>query len=127
MKGLRALISILLIYRVRSWIFSPVAAPEVLSNAPELYDVHITRSLQQSTPQANVCPETEYYCGPGDAFEKEAHDALNQPKGCNYDNGKGQQAHPGSVIIGSVYTRLTGLQRYVHVQTLSCGCAAHTL
>ena len=127
MKGLRALISILLIYRVRSWIFSPVAAPEVLSNAPELYDVHITRSLQQSTPQANVCPETEYYCGPGDAFEKEAHDALNQPKGCNYDNGKGQQAHPGSVIIGSVYIRLTGLQRYVHVQTLSCGSAAHTL
>ncbi|CAL5224259.1 g6916 [Coccomyxa viridis] len=67
---------------------SPVAAPDVLYDASKLLDVHLTRSLLQSTPQAYVCPETEYYCGPGDAFEKEVHDALNQPKGCNYDNGK---------------------------------------
>ena len=41
----------------------------------------------RSLLQQGICPETEYYCGPGDAFGKEVHDALNQPSNCSYDQG----------------------------------------
>lgn len=41
----------------------------------------------RSLLQQGICPETEYYCGPGDAFEKEVHNALNQPSNCSYDQG----------------------------------------
>ena len=64
------------------------AATDVLYDSVELSTTFITRNLLQSTPQPGICPETEYYCGPGDAFEKEVHDALNQPKGCTFDNGE---------------------------------------
>ena len=50
------------------------------------------RSLLQTTPQPGICPETEYYCGAGDALKKEVHDALNQPNGCTYDTGALQHA-----------------------------------
>ena len=55
----------------------------------ETYDQSTETDLWSSRTllQQGICPETEYYCGPGDAFEKEVHDALNQPSNCSYDQG----------------------------------------
>ena len=123
MKILLASISLLLIDRARPWMSSPVAVPHALHEPAEHFEIQSARGLLQSTPQANVCPETEYYCGPGDAFEKEVHDALNQPKGCIYDNGIALHSPSYSSFINPII-RFSGLYRYMHMQTLHCGFAA---
>ncbi|KAK9917449.1 hypothetical protein WJX75_004476 [Coccomyxa subellipsoidea] len=42
--------------------------------------------LQQKTPAAaQVCTQTEYFCGAGDVFLGDAHNALNQPGNCVFD------------------------------------------
>ena len=79
-------IALLLLCPACAWLPSLAVAKDEISFVSDFSDTYM-RSLLQSTPPSNICPETEYYCGPGDAFEKEVHNALNQPKGCDYDNG----------------------------------------
>ena len=44
--------------------------------------------LQQKTPAAaQVCTQTEYFCGAGDVILGDAHNALNQPGNCVFDKG----------------------------------------
>ena len=39
--------------------------------------------LQESA----VCTQTEYFCGAGDVFEGDVHDALNSPGNCTFESG----------------------------------------
>ncbi len=44
--------------------------------------------LQQKKPApAQVCTQTEYFCGAGDVFLGNAHSALNKAGNCVFDKG----------------------------------------
>lgn len=78
-----------------------------------------TRSLLQTGTQQGICPETEYYCGAGDAFEREVHDAINQAKNCSYDSGKHMMQH--SLLQASISDTMRLHESHV------CRCSAVVL
>ena len=84
MKGLTVTLGVIILAQMRDCAtVLPFSDFETYVQSTES-KVWSSRSLLQQ----GICPETEYYCGPGDAFEKEVHDALNQPSNCSYDQGK---------------------------------------
>ena len=83
MKGLTVTIGVIILAQIRN-----LATALPLSDF-DTYDQSTESQLwsSRSLLQQGICPETEYYCGPGDAFEKEVHNALNQPSNCSFDQG----------------------------------------
>lgn len=92
MKKLRSLVSILLVHQGFTWTPSLATGLDATHTHLEVIQTSNARRFLQTTPQPSVCPETEYYCGAEDAFEKEVHDALKQPNGCTFDTGTLQYA-----------------------------------
>ena len=84
MKGLTVTLGVIILAQMRDCATAlPFSDFETYVQSTES-EVWSSRSLLQQ----GICPETEYYCGPGDAFEKEVHDALNQPSNCSFDQGE---------------------------------------
>ena len=83
MKGLIVTIGVIIFAQMKDCATAlPFSASETYLQSTEA-ELWSSRSLLQQ----GICPETEFYCGPGDAFEKEVHNALNQPSNCSYAQG----------------------------------------
>lgn len=87
MNRLHTLPTLLLAHQLITWTSGLAIANDVIQTPTELLEDWITRSLLQTSTTPGICPETEYYCGPGDVFEQEVNVALNQPKNCSFDKG----------------------------------------
>lgn len=87
MNRLHTLLMLLLADQLITWTSGVAIANNVIQTPIDLFEEGITRSLLQTGTTPGICPETEYYCGPGDAFEQEVHVALDQPKNCSFDKG----------------------------------------
>ena len=87
MNRLHTLATLLLAHQLITWTSGLAIAHDVIQTPTELLKDWITRSLLQTRTTPGICPETEYYCGPGDVFEQEVNVALNQPKNCSFDKG----------------------------------------
>ena len=87
MHRLHTLVMLLLADQLITWTSGLAIAKNVIQTPTDLLEEGSRRSLLQTSSTPGICPETEYYCGPGDAFEQEVHVALNQPKNCSFDTG----------------------------------------